>query len=47
MEVHRDNFNKLGQRQGTDRKCKPLEEFPGVVLASLVDPFNDPIVRFI
>ena len=47
MEVHRDDFSKLGQPQGTDRKRKPLEEFTGVDLASLVDPVNDPIVRFI
>ena len=47
MEVHRNNFSKLGQLQGTDRECKPFEEFLGVALASLFDPVNDPIVRFI
>jgi hypothetical protein len=47
MEVHSNNLSKLGQPQGTDRKCQPLEEFLGVVLASLVDPVNDPIIRFI
>jgi len=47
MEVHHNDFSKLGQPQGADRKCKPLEEFISVVLASLVDPVNDLIVRFI